>query len=274
MNPTSSPVTTASGHEVAAGTYFVAFTPIEDSVQTLGGVLPDATGFVTPSWLDDNGVPKRITFGWTGATGESTDVHIVNNVNAVALTGTPAATATELQFISQPIDSEINAAMTNPDSSVRHVTVGGFESGGASPDPNYTGTVTLGFGANPGSAQFVVGGSPTATMTAVAVDGVADFSPVIINASGFHYTLTATDSPALTGATSVEFAVAAAATPCPAGQTCTAETTSPGNGEQAQVQGNPGSSDTIITASYGGNVFPLFGCPPAPASAILTFSGD
>jgi hypothetical protein len=140
-------------------------------------------------------------------------------------------------------------------------------------DTGYTGTVTLAFANNPGGAQFVVGGNPTPTMTAQAVSGVADFSPIIVNASGLGFTLKATDTPdGLTQATSNSYN-AGSATGCPAGQSCQTNTSS-STGDAALVQGKAGSTNTIIFAVYGGNVFPIFGCSTTPAPGILTFSGD
>jgi len=45
---------------------------------------------------------------------------------------------------------------------------GGYVTAGGTLDTGYTGTVTLSFANNPGNAKFVVGGSPTPTMTAQA----------------------------------------------------------------------------------------------------------
>jgi len=54
------------------------------------GSLPDATSYLPDgSWVDGNGVPKKLTFGWTGATGAATDYHLVTDVNAIALSATP-----------------------------------------------------------------------------------------------------------------------------------------------------------------------------------------
>jgi uncharacterized repeat protein (TIGR01451 family) len=184
----------------------------------------------------------------------------------------PTATATVLQFINQPLDTDVNAPMVNTDNTQRQVTVGGYLTAGGSLDTNYDGTVTLAFASNPSGAQFVVGSTPTATMTAQAVNGVADFSPIIVNKSGLGYTLTATDTPdALTQATSDSFN-AGSATGCPAGQTCQTNTSS-NTGDNALVQGQTGSTNTIIFAVYGGNVAPLYGCS-TKAPGILTFSGD
>jgi hypothetical protein len=180
----------------------------------------------------------------------------------------PAATA--LTFITQPVDAQVNAAMTGAGGTT-HIQVGA-DIGAAGPvDPTYTGAVTLGFGQNPGGGKFVVGGQPVSTITVAAVNGVADFSPIIINAVGVGYTLTASAS--VGTATSSSFTVASGAAVCPANQSCTTTATSaPAAGESASVTGLAAGNSTIITASFGGNVAPLHPCNSAIAG-VLTFNG-
>jgi hypothetical protein len=402
INPTDNDVLTASNHTVPAHKYFVAWTPVFGSEQTMSGSLPNASAYLSSGWTDTNGVPTKVTFGWTGATGAAADIHLISNTNAVALSApkpalglqlsddssvsvhngdtvtytasasvtnadetqpirvidtfpaglTPQAAsgtgwgcsassgqtvdctymggtissgnaapdlsipvnvsfpsgtsthnvtnqatvsssdadpasaqsnadsflwlaATVLQFINQPITTGVNAAMDNTDNTVRHVTVAGYVTPGGTLDTGYTGTVTLSFANNPGNGKFVVGGSPTSTMTAQAVNGVADFSPVIINAAGFGYTVNATDTPdRLTQATSASFDVAGAATGCPAGQQCQTSTSNQSNGDNAGIVGKAGSNGTIVAVTFGGNVAPLIGCSTTPSTGILTFSGN
>jgi hypothetical protein len=187
-------------------------------------------------------------------------------------TYSPAPTATVLGFITQPVDAQINTAMKNADSTTTHIQVGADVTPGGAIDTTYTGNVTLAFANNPGTAQFVVGGSPASSITVAAVNGVADFSPIIVNAVGFGYTLTASAS-GLTSATSNSFNVAAAATSCPSGQTCTVTTTSTVTGKSASIVAASGTGNAIITATFGGNVAPIHPCTGA-ASGILTFSGN
>jgi hypothetical protein len=182
----------------------------------------------------------------------------------------PAATV--LSFVTQPVDVQVNTTMKNADSSTTHIRVAADVTAGGAVDTTYTGNVTLGFGTNAGSASFVVGGSPASTITVPAVNGVADFSPIIVNATGFNYTLTATAS-GLTAATSNTFNVVAAATTCPSGKTCTVTTTSPSTGFTASIAAGSGSGSAVITATFGGNVAPIHPCTGATAG-ILTFSGN
>jgi hypothetical protein len=72
--------------------------------------------------------------------------------------------------------------------------------------PSFSGNVTIGLATNPG------GGELGGTLTAVAVNGVANFSGLSINVAGTGYTLQATSS-GLTTATTSAFVVAPGAVP-------------------------------------------------------------
>jgi hypothetical protein len=162
--------------------------------------------------------------------------------------------------------------MKNANASTTHIRVAADVTAGGAVDTTYTGNVTLGFGTNAGSGSFVVGGHPASSITVAAVNGVADFSPIIVNATGFGYTLKATAS-GLTQATSNTFNVVAAATTCPSGKTCTVTTTSPSTGLSVSIAAGSGSGNAVITATFGGNVAPIHPCTGATAG-ILTFSGN
>ena len=400
VNPTGGDLTTASGVTVPAHDYVVVVTPTGDSspiVET--GALPSAAGFVPDSsWVDSNGVPLQLSFGWSAATGASTDYHTVSNANVTTLNGNPPAlgvtlsdnsggsahvgqtvtyaattsvsnadetrpitltdtfpsqltplsaglggtgsgttwscgvsgqtvtcthpaapqgtldpvnmpvtvaaaganvadtvvvgspdatqgsatdtqtytprpTATALAFTGQPVNTQVNTTMKNADNTTTHVQVSAEVGSGGAVDPYYTGAVTLAF--SPGTAgnpQFVVNGSPTSSITVNAVNGVADFSPIIVNTVGFQYTLQATAS-GLTSATSNPFDVNSVQTACPSGQSCTTPPVTDSSGDTAVIQAQAGSGSTTITASFGGNVAPVHPCTGS-ASSVLTFSGD
>jgi hypothetical protein len=269
VNPTEADITTASGKTVGAGKYLIAFTPIgSENEETISDNLPADT-LLPEGWTDDNGVPKRLTFGWSAATGESDDYHLLRNVNVTTI----ASHATSLGFVQQPIDTEVGQEMVNADNTERHVQVAAFLADGETVDSTYDGTVTLAFADNPGSAKFADDGDGLTTITAQAIDGVADFAPIIVTETGFGYTLKAT-SGELTDATSDPFNVSSDAAPCPSGETCTSTTSNPGTGERATIKAGDGDSDTVITATYGGNVEPIIGCKKSPVDDILTFSGN
>jgi hypothetical protein len=153
INPTAHAVTTASGRTVPSGTYRVAFTSLGAGEQELNGPLPDATNYLPDGWANGNGIPKRLTFGWTAATGDQNDDHLLADVNITAIS-------------------------------------------------------------DPGTTE------------------------------------------------------------CPAGQTCSATATDPDTGETATIRATGSGPDTVITATYGGDVDPLRGCAQTTADDILTFSGD
>lgn len=183
----------------------------------------------------------------------------------------PVQTATALGFVTEPVSSQVNQPMLNADGTQTHVRVAAQVTPNGSTDPNYTGTVTLSFKDNPGGAKFLVAGTPTTTLTAQASKGVADFSPVIVNAVGFGDTLSATAT-GLASAVSTSFDVNSAETVCASGAGCSTTTTSPGTGQVATVTEAAGAGSSFVTASFGGNVAPIHPCSSS-APGILTFSG-
>jgi hypothetical protein len=395
INPTNGDLETASKFAVPANHYVVVATPIGGTtVVVAAGKLPSAADFVPAGWVDNNGVPLQLTFGWSGSTGASTDFHTISDAQVKTLNGTPPAlsvtladdsggtahpgqtvnytatttvssanetrpitmtdtfpdeltpqlaglggttwdchvsgqtvtcthppvaqgsldavhmpvvvataatdlddtvtvgspdatqgsatetqtylaapTATVLTFTSQPVNSQVNATMTNADATTTHVRVAAKVTADGAVDRTFQGTVTLAFPAGtPGNPQFIVAGSPTPTLSATAIDGVADFNPIAVNTIGFGYKLQAT-ADGLSAATSSPFDVSAAATACPSGQTCTETASSPDAGVSALVQALPGAGDAIISASYGGSVAPIHPCK-GTSQSILTFSGN
>ncbi len=80
INPTSTAFTTPSHITVPPLSYVTSVTPIKGPTQLLTGTLPNATGILPSSLLDANGIPQQLSFGWSGSTGGSTDVHEITNV--------------------------------------------------------------------------------------------------------------------------------------------------------------------------------------------------
>src|ERR1700735_2176048 len=69
-NPSSSPVTTASGLVVPADDYDVTFTPVSGPARSLVGDLPVVpAGLYPSSWTSANGIPRQLAFGWAASTG-------------------------------------------------------------------------------------------------------------------------------------------------------------------------------------------------------------
>jgi hypothetical protein len=199
----------------------------------------------------------------------SDDANPSNDADTETYAAAPSATV--LAFVNQPVSSQVNQPMLNTDGTPTHVRVAAEITPTGPVDTNYSGTVTLAFQNNPGSAKFVVNGSPSTTLTAQASHGVADFSPVVINAVGFGDTLRATAT-GLTAAVSTAFDVNSAETVCISGKACSTTTTSAGTGQAATVTEAAGQGNSLVTATFGGNVAPLHPCNSA-APGILTFSG-
>ena len=87
INSGTAGVTTSTGLTVAAESYLVAFTPVGGSQRTLTKRLPAmAPALVSASsWLDADGLPKQLAFGWVGSTGSVTDNHEITNVKVSSL---------------------------------------------------------------------------------------------------------------------------------------------------------------------------------------------
>ncbi|MFC4531525.1 DUF7507 domain-containing protein [Sphaerisporangium dianthi] len=100
INPTASAFVTSSGLTVPAGTYKVAFTPVNGTQRTLQGTLPTVSPALYPSatWLNANGIPRQLAFGWVGSTGGSTDFHEIDFAKVVSFNPVPALTIAQTSY--------------------------------------------------------------------------------------------------------------------------------------------------------------------------------
>ncbi|MFI5927686.1 fibronectin type III domain-containing protein [Micromonospora sp. NPDC051543] len=91
INTTGSPYTTDTGITTPAGQYRVRFTPVGGSARTLEGALPVVSPslYPSPTWLNANGYPRQLAFGWVGSTGSVTDFHEVDEARAVTFNQVP-----------------------------------------------------------------------------------------------------------------------------------------------------------------------------------------
>lgn len=91
INPSSSTATASSGSglTVPAKSYLLAVTPPGSSQVTMSGPLPTVpAGLYPASWVDpDTGYPYKLTYGWVGSTGGSTDIHEVNYLKTQTVNG-------------------------------------------------------------------------------------------------------------------------------------------------------------------------------------------
>ena len=109
INPTVTAYTSTSGVSVSPGTYKVVVTPIGQTARTLTGTLPSVSAGLYPStsWLNANGVPKQLAFGFFGSTGASTDVHEISDVKVLSFAPVPQLSVSTTSYAaatSQPGD--------------------------------------------------------------------------------------------------------------------------------------------------------------------------
>ncbi|WP_345636969.1 putative Ig domain-containing protein [Rugosimonospora acidiphila] len=138
INSTASTFTTNSGMVVPAGQYRVRFTPVGGSPITMQGALPvvSSTLYPSSSWLNANGIPKQLAFGWVGSTGAVTDFHEVDNTVATSFTPVPDLTVSQVSY---------NGTAPQPGDPVSYVVTAGVGPGANENSPvSVTETVPAG----------------------------------------------------------------------------------------------------------------------------------
>ena len=99
FNPGSSSITTDSGLVVPAGDYDVTFTPVGGTAKTLLGALPVVpSGLYPSSWVNANGIPKQLAFGWVGSTGSVTDFHEIDNAVVSSFNAVPQLAVSQTSY--------------------------------------------------------------------------------------------------------------------------------------------------------------------------------
>ena len=142
-NPSSSSVTTASGLAVPAGDYDITFTPVGGPARNLVGALPVVpAGLYPASWINTNGFPKQLAFGWVASTGSNTDYHEIDNAVVTTLNPVPKLAVSQTSYA---------AATLAPGSPVTY-TVAASSTGAAENSP-VTVTETLPTGVLPAGAS-------------------------------------------------------------------------------------------------------------------------
>src|ERR1700722_1934567 len=142
-NPSSSSVTTASGLVVPAGDYDVHFTPVGGPARSLVGALPVVpSGLYPSSWVNANGFPKQLTFGWVASTGANTDYHEIDNALVNTLKPAPQLAVSQTSYA---------AATLSPGSPVTYKVAA--SSSGATENSPVTVTETLPAGVLPVGAS-------------------------------------------------------------------------------------------------------------------------
>ncbi|HLK77499.1 MAG TPA: putative Ig domain-containing protein [Streptosporangiaceae bacterium] len=143
FNPGSASVTTPSGLVVPAGDYDVRFTPVGGTARNMVGALPVVpAGLYPASWVNANGIPKQLAFGWVASTGAAFDFHEIDNVVVTTLNPVPQLAVSQTSY---------SAATLTPGSPVTY-TVAASSSGAAENLP-VTVTETLPSGVVPVGAS-------------------------------------------------------------------------------------------------------------------------
>ena len=143
FNPGSASVTTPSGLVVPAGDYDVHFTPVGGTARNMVGALPVVpAGLYPASWVNANGIPKQLAFGWVASTGAAFDFHEIDNVVVTTLNPVPQLAVSQTSY---------SAATLTPGSPVTY-TVAASSSGAAENLP-VTVTETLPSGVVPVGAS-------------------------------------------------------------------------------------------------------------------------
>ncbi|WP_329426066.1 putative Ig domain-containing protein [Streptosporangium sp. NBC_01495] len=127
INPTNTVLTTAAGLAIPANSYTVVTTLVGGTVRTLTGALPTvSTGLVPAGWLNANGIPRQLAFGWVASTGSITDFHEVDNARVATISAVPELTVAQTSY---------NAATLSPGDPVTYSVVAGVDAGIAETSP-------------------------------------------------------------------------------------------------------------------------------------------
>ena len=175
FNPSSFPVTTASGLVVPAGDYNVTFTPVGGTARSLVAALPVVpSGLYPASWVSSSGIPKQLVFGWVASTGSVTDYHEINNVVVSSINPVPQLAVSQTSYA---------ASTLSPGSPVTY-TVAASSSGAAENQP-VTVTETLPAGVLPvgASGPGWVCGAPSGQQIS-CTDSTSPFTSGTITVNG------------------------------------------------------------------------------------------
>ncbi len=96
VNPSAAEIENAGGLMVPALSLLVAFTPIGGTQQTLVAPLPNAEGIFDSSWLNSDGIPRQLSFGWVASSGGATDYHEISTASTESISPVSTLETTQL----------------------------------------------------------------------------------------------------------------------------------------------------------------------------------
>jgi uncharacterized repeat protein (TIGR01451 family) len=288
INPTASVFLTTSGLIVAAGTYKVVFTPVGAVIpRTLEGALPVVPAGLYPSasWLNANGVPRQLAFGWVGSTGSVVDNHELDNAKVVSFNPVPDLNVTQTSF---------NGASPQPGDPVTYSVVAGVDNGANETLPIMvtetlpSGTVPVGaFGSGwvcqapsgrkitctNSNTPFANGGSlPPITIVGIVTGG--SVTPSVIQTTSVATSASDDGNPGFSSATT-----AGAVPATPTGITVTPASSTIAGGVHVIVGGtNIAGANAIeigtTAEQQAGTPVTLLPCQSGPAAGCFTVNGD
>lgn len=297
INPSSTAAVSSSGSNlaVAANSYLLAYTPIGGTQQTLTGTLPSTknglipTGTYDSSWIDPaTGYPYKLTYGWVGSTGGSTDVHEINALTAQTVNGP----VPDLQ-----VTSSGDATVARGATGALSITPRIGDNGGSESAPVRV-TTTFPTGVTPtapGDANWactITGQSESCTYTPGAAVVAGTDLPVLSlpyavagspRAASISYIVASTDTKAVSGAATVNVsrsasAVSATMPSAALGSSATlTATVSPADATGTVTFKDSVTNATLCTATVVGGEASCTATAPAPAGAhtvTADYSGD
>ncbi|MGW0503167.1 fibronectin type III domain-containing protein [Micromonospora sp. NPDC003241] len=286
-NTTGSTYTTSTGITVPAGQYAVRFTPVGGTARTLSGALPvvSSTLYPSPNWLNANGFPRQLAFGWVGSTGAVTDFHEIDNARAVSFNQVPDLTVTQTSSV---------GASPQPGDPVTYTITPRVESGTSEPAPILvtqtmpTGVVPRGAYGTGWSCGTPSGQSITCTNSNVPFPGGSNLSPITVAATvtGTSVTPTLIQTGTVATASSIDASpgytsTTTAVTPltAPTGLTVSPAISAIAGGVAVTVRGSNLAGATAITIGTADEQrtaasVVLLPCTSGPAAGCFTTNSD
>ncbi|MEU0517986.1 putative Ig domain-containing protein [Streptosporangium sp. NPDC006007] len=286
VNPTNAVLTTAAGMTIPAGGYKVVVTLVGGATRTLTGTLPTVpAGLYPSSWLNGNGIPRQLVFGWVGSTGALTDFHEVDEAEVATISAVPQLTVAQTSY---------NAATLQQGDPVTYNVVAGVAAGLPETSPVSitqtlpAGTVPVGaYGtgwvcAAPsgrsitctnGNTPFAAGATlPSLTVVGVVTGG--SVTPALVQSTTVATASSIDANPGYSSATTVGTLPTA-----PSGITLSSTLGSTAGGNAVVVSGANIAGATAIeigttAEQQAGTPVVLLPCASGPAAGCFTVNGD
>lgn len=287
INTTAFPYTTDTGITTPAGQYRIRFTPVGGSAQMLQGTLPVVSPslYPSPTWLNADGYPRQLAFGWVGSTGSVTDFHEIDEARAVSFNQVPDLNVSQTSAV---------GPTPQPGDPVTYSITAGVDAGAAEPSPisvtqtvpagvTPRGAVGTGWVCGAPSGQSITctnsngpfsGGTFLPPITVVATVTASGVTPALIQTATVA---TSSSIDANPGYSNIATGVAPAT--APSGVTVTPAQSSIAGGIAVTVGGSNLAGATAITIGtsteqQAGTSVLLLPCTSGPAAGCFTVNPD